>query len=204
MTTQTAAIASAVDHAGLLADSQVWGDDGEIPTPKAKATKAAAKARALADMEEERLTKPKAKAASRKTAKTKKAKAAKAPKQTKPKPKAKAPRPAVTVLKATGRHCLCGCGMAVPRTFRPGHDARLKGFLQRSLRNDPRTGDPSIDELVAVFVAEWGDGASVVERDLAEWIADGRPIGDPEAPIGHPAHTLAVTLNPAWAKFLQS
>lgn len=36
----------------------------------------------------------------------------------------------------TARRCLCGCGEAVSRrsNFRPGHDARLRGILQRAAR----------------------------------------------------------------------
>jgi hypothetical protein len=35
----------------------------------------------------------------------------------------------------TGRKCGCGCGEPVARSFKPGHDARLKGRLVREARN---------------------------------------------------------------------
>jgi hypothetical protein len=37
----------------------------------------------------------------------------------------------------TLRPCLCGCGGLVKNRFRPGHDQRLFGELQRNLERDP-------------------------------------------------------------------
>jgi hypothetical protein len=46
-------------------------------------------------------------------------------------------RKAVEIVIADGT-CACGCGESVTRTFRQGHDQRLKGILGRA----HRAGDP--------------------------------------------------------------
>ena len=46
-------------------------------------------------------------------------------------------RKAVEITIADGM-CACGCGELVTRTFRQGHDQRLKGILGRA----HRAGDP--------------------------------------------------------------
>lgn len=79
--------------------------------------------------------------------------------------------------------CLCGCGNQVKRPgsrFLQGHDAALKGYLQRHYLNAPRPTDPTLGHLAENFAAVTGDKVK------------------PEA------EAILVAVNPNWLQFLDS
>lgn len=71
-------------------------------------------------------------------------------------------RKAVEITIAEGT-CACGCGEPVMRTFKQGHDQRLKGILERA----HRAGDP-------VRVVADGKRTTTSAQDLLE--ARGWPV----------------------------
>jgi hypothetical protein len=79
--------------------------------------------------------------------------------------------------------CLCGCGSTVRRPgsrFLQGHDAALKGYLQRHYLNAPRPTDPTIAHLAGNFAAVTG------------------------TKVDANAEAILVAVNPDWRQFLGS
>ena len=93
--------------------------------------------------------------------------------------------PAVKTEK-TATPCLCNCGGTVSterkgRRFLQGHDARMKGYLQRLFKSDTRDGDPTLAELAKHY-----------ERTTGEKLAE------------HSVTDLTHAINPDWKKFLKA
>lgn len=75
--------------------------------------------------------------------------------------------------------CLCGCSAMVPRRFAQGHDAKLKGMLQRSFAGVSHPSDTPIKALIARFEEVTGERVK-----------------------GNDAAALVQALNPKWERFL--
>lgn len=97
--------------------------------------------------------------------------------------KTKTAKTAAVKTEKTANPCLCNCGEMVSterkgRRFLQGHDARMKGYLQRLFNNTPREGDQTFDALAKNYKAVTGQSAG---RTVEEFVGN---------------------LNPEWGKFL--
>lgn len=79
-----------------------------------------------------------------------------------------------------GRRCLCGCGEATGRNYRPGHDARHAGQVGRALAQAP---DLTVDQREALL----HELPSLALRQKASKIAQGRGARTPTPGMPRPA-----------------
>lgn len=86
-------------------------------------------------------------------------------------------RPNVTILQAGGGLCWCGCGQHTIRPearFISGHDAKLKGMLQRVGCGITREGDHNIETLRSIVAQATGNTtATCGPVELAEMVSPG-------------------------------